>query len=404
MTNSTRLFASSLLILLVFAAGCSSSDPPKPPPPSTGSSADQGAIVSDYVVGVQAEPLGEAPMGGDVMQYVLTNANGMKVTLINIGASVTAIEVPDKDGNIENIALGFENGQDYLTNAPYFGCICGRYANRIAKGKFTLEGKEYTLAINNEPNHLHGGVNNFSRKIWTGTVLESEPLAVKFDLTSPDGDEGYPGQMRVTVRYSLTDDDELKIDYAATCDKPTVVNLTNHTYFNLAGVAGDGDGESDAGTILDHQLELNCDRYLPVDDGGIPTGELAPVKGSPMDFTTPHTIGERIDDVPGGYDHCYVINNARNGGSAKPQRVGRVVHAASGRVMEIETTEPGVQLYTGNYLDGSEATAGFVKQEGFCLECQHFPDSPNQPEFPSTILQPAEVYTQTTVYRFSVQK
>lgn len=398
MTYSTRRLAGSLLFFGFALAGCSA-DPPKPPPAVSGT-ATEAAITSDHPVGVQTEPLGEAPMGGgDVFQYVLTNAHGMKVTLINIGAAVTKIEVPDKDGRFNNVALGFHNWEDYATNNPYFGVICGRYANRIADGKFSLDGREYTLAVNNEPNHLHGGEMNFSRKLWTGSVPAKQPLTVKFDLTSPDGDEGYPGQMHVTVTYTLTDDNELKIEYAATSDKPTVVNLTNHTYFNLAGVDV---GATEVQSILDHELELNGDRYLPVDETSIPTGELAPVAGTPMDFTTPHTIGARIDEVPGGYDHCYVING--EAGPGKPRRVGRVVHSESGRAMEIESTEPGVQLYTGNFLNGTDETGGFEKQEGFCLECQHFPDSPNRPEFPTTTLQPAEVYTQTTIYRFSVQE
>ncbi|MDA1212362.1 MAG: galactose mutarotase [Planctomycetota bacterium] len=375
MTRFSRLIASSLCSLFFFGLGCSSSDPPKPPPASIVDSTNDGVITSENVVGVQTEPLGDAPEnGGDIMQYVMTNANGMKVTLINIGAGVTAIEVPDKEGDIENVALGFANWEDYLTNSPYFGCICGRYANRIAKGKFSLSGTEYSLAVNNDPNHLHGGVNNFSRKIWSGTVSEKEPLKVKFDLTSDDGDEGYPGRMHVSVTYQLTNDDELKISYTATSDKPTIVNLTNHTYFNLAGVDGSDESVSDTSTVLDHQLELNCDRYLPVDETSIPLGEIVTVKGTPMDFTSPHTIGERIDEVPGGYDHCYVINETNTNESTKLQHVGRVVHLVSGRVMEIETTEPGVQLYTGNFLDGSDATAGFVKHAGFCLECQHFPE------------------------------
>lgn len=401
MTTLSRLCMWSLVALVFAGWGCSSNDSPQPAPTANKDAADTGEATGDHPVGVQTEPLGEAPeAGGDVMQYILTNAGGVKVTLINIGASVKSIEVPDKNGDVDNVVLGFDNWEDYLTNSPYFGCICGRYANRIAGGKFTLDGAEYTLAVNNEPNHLHGGVMNFSRKIWTGHVLETEPLAVRFDLTSPDGDEGYPGQLRVSVTYTLTADNALKIEYSATSDKPTVVNLTNHTYWNLAGTGSEGD----APDIRDHQLELYCDRYLPVDETMIPTGELAAVNGTPMDFTTPHAIGERIDDVPGGYDHCFVINDADGAAAGMPRRTGRVVHAATGRVMEIETTEPGVQLYTGNFLDGTDATAGFGKHHGFCLECQHFPDSPNRPEFPETVLQPAEVYTQTTIYRFSVQK
>lgn len=326
-----------------------------------------------------------------VERFVLTNDNGMSVTVINYGAIVTSIVVPDRDGAFGRATLGFEDYEGYSKNPPYFGAICGRFSNRIAKGKFTVDATEYTLATNNGPNHLHGGDKGFDKSVWKGLAFGAED-AVGVELThrSPDGDEGYPGNLDVTVVYTLTNVNELRIEYTARSDRPTPVNLTHHTYWNLVG----------EGDVLGHELILDCDRYLPVDDTLIPTGELAPVDGTPMDFTQPHTIGSRIAEVPGGYDHCYAV--AGYDGSLR--RAAWVREPRSGRIMEVFTTEPGVQLYTGNFLDGTEDSGGYGKNHGFCLECQHFPDSPNQPDFPSTILLPGETYRQTTVYRFSVGK
>ncbi|MFN0195785.1 MAG: aldose epimerase family protein [Planctomycetaceae bacterium] len=392
-----RILRTSMLCgLLSVIVGCTAEKPPRSAPtPGVTSSSD--VKPSEHPAGIQTEPVGEMPIGGgDVHQYIMTNANGVKVTLIDIGASITAVEVPDKDGNFSNVIVGFDDWQKFLVNKPYFGGICGQYAGRIAKGKFTLDGTEYTLDINNDSNHLHGGASGFNRMLWKGTVLPAtEPLAVQFELITPESDP-YPGHMHVTVTYSLNQNDELKIEYSATSDAATVLNLTNHAYWNLGG--------PEAKDVLDHELELKCSRYLPTDDSMIPTGEVAEVAGTPVDFTKPLPIGARIADVPGGYDLCYVIDAPENERASQPRLTARVRHPASGRIMEIETTEPGVQLYTGNFLDGSEDTGGYSKHQGFCLECQHFPDAPNHPDFPTTTLKPGEVYTQTTIHRFSVEK
>lgn len=350
----------------------------------------------EYMPGVQQEPFGEVD-GRTVHRYLLTNEEGMQVSLINWGATVTGVRVPDKDGRLANVTLGFEDMEGYRKNPPYFGAICGRYANRIAAGRFTLNGTEYTLTTNDGEHHLHGGETGFNRRFWTAqrtTDTNDGSGGVRFHYVSPDGEQGYPGKLEATVIYSLTDDNALRIDYTAVSDKPTPVNLTNHCYWNLGG-AGSGD-------VLDHVLMLNCPKYLPVDDELIPTGTIAPVDETPMDFTQPATIGSRIEEVSGGYDHCYVIGDGE--GSQEPALAARVRDPETGRVMEVFTTEPGVQLYTGNFLDGSAENGGFAQYGALCLECQHFPDSPNRPDFPDTILEPGEVYRQTTVYRFSVDE
>ena len=343
---------------------------------------------------VQTEPFGKTQDGQQITKYLLTNNNGLSVSVIDYGAIITAVNVPDRDGQFANVTLGFENLQDYERNAPYFGAVCGRYANR----KFTIDGTEYQLATNNNPNHLHGGNKGFNKAIWRAESFTKEnAVGVELIYVSPDGEEHYPGELRVTVRYSLTNDDELKIQYTATVysEKKTHINLTNHTYWNLAG----------HGSILEHELTLHCDTYLPVDETLIPTGALRPVAGTPMDFTTSAKIGSRFaevkgDDENGGYDHCYVLNES----DRQPALAARVYEPVSGRVMEVFTTEPGIQLYTGNFLNGSPDTGGFQQHHGLCLECQHFPDSPNRPEFPSTLLEPGVIYTQETVHKFSVQK
>ena len=351
---------------------------------------------SEPKMNIEKEPYGKMPDGTEVDQYTLTNANGLKVKIITYGAMITAVEVPDRDGKLANVTLNRDSLDDYLAGHPYFGCVAGRYANRIAKGKFTLDGTEYTLATNNGPNHLHGGNKGFDKYVWkTGPVGADPSAGVSFSHVSPDGDEGYPGELKATVTYSLTEGNELKMEYTATTTKPTVLNLTNHAYWNLAG-AGSGD-------VLGQELMLNADRYLPVDDGLIPLGELKSVNDTPMDFTQPKTIGSRIDQVEGGYDHCYVLNKKEGG---ETSLVARVADPKSGRVMEIYTTQPAVQFYTGNFLDGSVSGGGvaYQKHYGFCLETQHYPDSPNQPAFPSTVLRPGETYHEVTVHKFSVQQ
>jgi aldose 1-epimerase len=382
------------LLGTLFGCGGNVTDPRSIETTPTDSAAGPAADSSGAsLMSVQSEPYGKGPNGQNIEQYLLTNDNDMTVSIINWGATVTSVMVPDRDGNVENVALGFDGLPGYLANAPYFGGICGRYSNRIAKGLFTLGDSEYSLHINNEPNHLHGGRLGFNRVVWQAKPVEDEErnsVGVKFTYISADGEEGYPGNLAVTVVYSLNNDNELTLDYTATTDKDTVLNLTNHCYWNLAGL--------ESGPVLGHQLELNCDKFLPVDETLIPTGELKSVEGTPMDFTKPATIGSRIADVVGGYDHCYVVNKSEK----LPALVATVTEPKSGRVMTVHSTEPGVQLYTGNFLDGSDDVNGFEQHTGFCLECQHFPDSPNRPEFPSTVLRLGEVYRQTTVHRFSV--
>jgi aldose 1-epimerase len=397
-TGSPRI-ASAIVAGVLFLAGCQDpvdiiTVPAEVPNNAEAESADPAPTGVDTIpTRLQQEPYGQTAEGEPVTQFHLGNQHGLGVSIINFGAAVTAVHAPDRNGELENVTLGFTDLAGYQANAPYFGGICGRYSNRIARGKFTLDGVEYMLAANNPPNHLHGGQRGFNKVLWHAEPFENgDSAGVRLTYSSPDGEEGYPGTLRTTVVYTLTDDNELRIDYEATADKATPLNLTNHCYWNLAGAG--------SGTILDHELELACEAYLPVDDTLIPTGERRAVAGTPMDFTEPHRIGERIDEVEGGYDHCFVASNS----GAEPALIARLRDPSSGRVMEVFTTEPGVQLYTGNFLDGSEATGGFPKHGGLCLECQHFPDSPNQPDFPNTVLQPAEVYRQTTIHKFSVEK
>jgi aldose 1-epimerase len=313
---------------------------------------------------------------------------------MNYGAILVSLEVPDRDGNIGDITLGFDALDGYLKEHPYFGATVGRYANRIGKAKFVLDGVEYKLAANNDENHLHGGIKGFDKVVWKLEDLrrESNEAVVKLSYISEDGEEGYPGNLACSITYTLTKDDELKFSYEAQTDKTTVINLTNHSYWNLAG----------QGDILGHELMLNADKYTPIDEGMIPTGEIRSVKDTPMDFTLPMSIGSRIGQVEGGYDHNYVLNSG--GGSSA--LAARVYEPTSGRVMEIYTTEPGIQLYTGNFLDGSltgKAGKVYKKHYAFCLETQHFPDSPNKPNFPSVVLLPGRKYTTETVHKFSTR-
>ncbi len=346
---------------------------------------------------------GKTTDGQEITQYTLTNA-GITAKVIDYGAILTELHVPDAKGNVADVVLGFDNVKQYETESPYFGATTGRVANRIAKGKFTLDGKEYTLATNNAPNHLHGGIVGFNKKIWKAETLKTiEGPAVKFSYTSPDGEEGYPGNLAVEVTYTLTKDAELRVDYKATTDKATPINLTHHTYFNLAGQGN--------GTILKHELELTADHYTPVDATLIPTGNIAKVEGTVFDFRRPAPIGGRIHLLkgdaatkdPGGYDLNYVLNNQ----TGKVALAAKLHDPSTGRIMEIWTDEPGIQFYTGNFLDGSlTGKAGKVYQKhfGLCLETQHYPDSINQPKFPSTVLKPGETYTQTCVHKFYTER
>jgi len=346
------------------------------------------------------EPFGSAN-GQPVEQITLVNANGIELRAITYGGIITSLKTPDRSGALGDIVLGFDSIDGYLGDHPFFGAIIGRYGNRIAKGRFTVDGTEYKLATNNGPNHLHGGNKGFDKVIWKGELMSSLPgqSAVKFTYTSPDGEEGYPGTLAVEVTYTLTNNNELIVDYLARTDKATHVNLTQHSYFNLAG----------GGDILGHELTIDADRYTPVDATLIPTGELAPVESTPFDFRKSTAIGARINDAHpqikngSGYDHNWVLANPKT----DLHRAARVVEPKSGRTLEVATTEPGMQFYAGNFLDGKIIGKGgrsYGHRSGFCLETQHYPDTPNQKNFPTTLLQPGADYKSRTVFVFGVAR
>ena len=344
---------------------------------------------------IESSSFGTTPDGEEITLYSCTNVNGLLVSLINYGAIVVRVETPDRDGNLANINLGFPTLEGYLGSHPHFGSTIGRFCNRIAKGKFSLDGREYTLATNNGENHLHGGVVGFNKHVWKAEEIKTDSaVGIRFTRRSVADEERYPGNLDVAVAYTLTNDNALRIEFTATSDKATPVNLTNHNYWNLAG--------ADAGKVLDHEVTIASDHYLAVDEGLIPTGKLLPVADTPLDFVAAHKLGERIKKInadPQGYDHCYVLR----GQDGKLALAASVKDPASGRVMEIHTTQPGIQLYTGNFLDGTEGNGGFNQHEAFCLETQHYPDSPNQLEFPSSILKPGETFHQVTVHKFSAE-
>ncbi len=355
------------------------------------------ASALDDVKGLTKMDFGKTEDGRAVELYTLKNG-GLTVKVTTYGATVTSIEVPDRDGKVDDVALGFDSLKGYLGEHPYFGATVGRVANRIALGRFTLDGKDHALAINDPPNTLHGGEKGFNRVVWKAEPVESpEGPAVKMTYTSKDGEEGYPGNLTATVTFTAAAGDALRIDYAATTDKATPVNLTNHSYFNLSGDAGS--------TILDHELTLAASKYTPVTDSLIPTGEIATVEGTPLDFREPTAVGARIDAMkgdPGGYDHNFVLD--LDGGALA--FAARLYDPRSGRVVEMSTTEPGVQFYSGNFLDGTIAGKGgrvYKKHDGLCLEAQHFPDSIHHRNFPNTVLKPGQTYKQTTVYKFSTR-
>lgn len=351
---------------------------------------------------VTVEPFGTTAEGQAISLYTLSNAKGMEVKIINFGAIVQSLKVPDRDGKAADVVLGFDSLDGYAAEHPYFGAVVGRYGNRIAKGKFSLDGKEHTLATNNPPNALHGGLKGFDKQVWTAEPLEGDGApGLRLQLVSPDGDQGYPGTLTVTVTYTLTDDNGLEIQYEAATDAPTVLNLTNHSYFNLNG-AGNGD-------ILGHLVMINADRFTPVDETLIPTGELRPVAGTPFDFTSPKPLGRDINEDDEqiqyglGYDHNFVLEKETPGALTL---AARVHSPESGRVMEVFTEEPGLQFYSGNFLDGTNKGKGgkvYQHRFGFCMETQHFPDSPNQPGFPSVVLRPGDKYATKTMYKFSVE-
>jgi len=345
------------------------------------------------------KPFGLAPDGARVNLYTLRNNKGAEVGICNYGGLVIFLKVPDRHGKFADVVLGYDNLPDYIKDTPYFGALIGRYGNRIAKGKFTLDGKEYTLAVNNGPNALHGGLKGFDKVVWEARFLATHAgPSLELVYVSKDGEEGYPGTLSVKAIYTLTEDNALMLDYVATTDKDTVLNLTHHSYFNLAG----------KGDILNHQVMMPADKFTPVDVNLIPTGELKPVDGSPFDFRTPTAIGARIGQEDeqlkfgGGYDHNWVINKPMG----QLGLMARVYEPTSGRVMEVWSTDPGLQFYSGNFLDGKNKGKGgwvYKYRNGFCMEPQHYPDSPNQPNFPSVVLKPGQTYRNTIIYKFSVQ-
>jgi len=351
---------------------------------------------SGPAVKVARQPFGKMPDGAAVDLFTLDSGR-MAVRVMTYGATITAVEVPDRQGRAANVCLYAETLADYLAGAPSASVI-GRYANRIGGARFAIDGTEYALTPNAAPNHIHGGRNGFQKAVWKAETVAGDGAAgVRLTHTSPDGDEGYPGTLTATVTYTLTSADELRMEYTAVTDKPTHVNLTNHAYWNLAGAG--------AGDVLGHRLTMNADRYLVTDERLVPVGEIRGVDGTPLDFRTPHAVGDRIGELAAtrGYDHCYVVNRKEAGELAL---AARVVDPSSGRTMEVRTTYPGVQLYTANHLGGKQGAAGrtYVKHGALCLETQFYPDSPNKPQFPSTLLRPGQTYRQVTLHKFGVEK
>jgi aldose 1-epimerase len=367
----------------------------------TDKKAKEESLTEATPITITKNAFGTTPEGKAVEQYVLANSQGMEVSVITYGGIITSWKVPGKDGALQDVVLGYDSLGQYLESNPYFGALIGRYGNRIAGAAFTIDGQEYSLAKNDGPNHLHGGLKGFDKVVWTARAEQSDKEArLILSYTSPDGEEGYPGTLQTTVTYTLKDDNSLEVRYEAETDQPTVVNLTQHTYFNLSG--------DYAKPILDHVVNLNADGYLPVDNTLIPTGEIATVKNTPFDFTDPKLIGQDIDkehpqlEKGKGYDHCWVLNGQGTG----VRLAATAYHAESGRFLEVFTDEPGIQFYTGNFLDGSLPAKGggsYGHRSGFCLETQHYPDSPNQEAFPSVRLDPGQKYTTTTRFKFSTK-
>jgi aldose 1-epimerase len=387
----SRACVLAALLVLPALAGCRPAEAPSNP---------AGTPAATKPSRVSRAAFGNLPDDKPVEVFTLTNAKGVEAKVITYGAIVMSLKVPDRKGQLDDIVLGFDNIADYAAkNSPYMGAIVGRYANRIAKGQFTLAGKTHKLPANNGPNTLHGGIKGFDKVVWSGESFDDNRGAgVVLTYTSPDGEEGFPGTLTTRVTYTLTDKNELIVDYHATTDAPTVVNLSQHSYFNLAG-----QGIRD---ILEHEIQIHADRYTPVDEALIPTGELAPVEGTPFDFRKPMAIGARIEDPHvqmrrgNGYDHNFVLN----GSGLRP--AARVVDRFTGRTLDVSTTEPGMQLYTGNFLDGAivgKEHRAYRQRTGFCLETQHFPDSPNHASFPSTTLEPGKEYQSRTVFAFGTE-
>ena len=394
----------SLAALAVAAFGVTACQPAAPadsgtPPAAPAAPAAGKASVVKSSFGTLAD-------GTAVDLYTLTNAHGLEMRVMTYGGIIVSLKVPDKAGALGDVVLGYNRVEDYVKDSPYFGAIVGRYGNRIGGAKFTLDGKTYQLNANDGPNTLHGGLKGFDKQMWTATPVErADGAGLKLALTSKDGDEGFPGTLQMTVTYTLTDANALVVDYHASTDKATPVNVTQHSYFNLAGEG--------VGTIDGHVMQIHADRYTPVVKGLIPTGELAKVDGTPLDFRTPTAIGARITSTDpqmvlgGGYDHNWVINWPPGLAADKLAPVLRVVEPTTGRTLDVESTEPGLQFYSGNFLDGhhvGKSNRPYVKRAAFCIETQHFPDSPNQPNFPTTIVKPGTDYLSQTVFRFGVEK
>lgn len=386
-------FSVSLLILALVFVQCKNETAPAGEGTDTANNNENGVI---------KRPYGTTPGGEEVDQYTLRNEDSMEVKIITYGGRITSLKVPDRDGNFEDVVLGFDSLEDYTGDNPFFGALIGRFGNRIAGGKFTLDGEEYTLAQNDGENHLHGGEKGFDRVVWQVDEERSDSNTLVLSYVSEDMEEGYPGRLETTVIYTLNEDNSFDVEYEATTDEKTIVNLTQHAYFNLSG--------DFSTTVLDHLVEINADHYLPVTESLIPTGELREVENTPFDFTEPTRIGENIEDLNEqlergqGYDHCWVLNDQDSG----MRFAASALHPESGRYMEVHTNEPGIQFYTGNFLDGTlprqydDGTYGH--RAGFCLETQHFPDSPNQEDFPSVVLEPGETYSSKTSFKFSVKQ
>lgn len=361
------------------------------------------AMTAPAFAAISSAPFGETPAGEQVQIFTLSNSNGFEARIMTYGGIIVSLKAPDKNGNLGDVVHGFDSLDGYLGEHPYFGALIGRYGNRIARGQFKIDDRTYALATNNDFNHLHGGLKGFDKVVWAAKPFENSAGAgVELTYVSPDGDQGYPGELAATVTYTLGGENELRIDYHATTNKPTVLNLTNHSYFNLSG-----DGRA---TVLDHELTLEADHYTPIDSTLIPTGKLEGVGGTPFDFRQATKIGARINDKGEqianglGYDHNFVV---RRSTTSELELAARVHEPTSGRVLEVLTTEPGVQFYSGNFLDGAvvgKSGVDYPRRSALCLETQHFPDSPNQKNFPSTVLRPGQTYESTTVFRFSVNK
>ncbi len=391
MKSKSLLAVTVLAVVTIASAGCDEQADGDNKPTDAGTENKEVKPMS-----LSKESFASMPDGRQVHVYTLENSNGIRAKVINYGAILVSLEVPGRDGETADIVTGFSDPEDFIKRGGCVGATIGRYANRIGKAKFTLDGTEYTLLANNGENHLHGGKKSFDQVLWEveDAAAQDDKAWVKMHYLSVDGEEGYPGNLDCWVTYTLTNDDELAITYEAATDKPTVVNLTNHSYFNLAG-EGNGD-------VLDHKLTIYADHFTPVDEGLIPTGEIRSVEDSPMNFTQPKTVGSRIDQVGGGYDHNYVLR----GQSGEMKHCATVYEPDSGRVMDVYTTEPGVQLYTANHFNGKtvgKSGKPYVKHGALCLETQHFPDSPNKPDFPSTVLRPGEKFESRTVHKFSVR-